>query len=96
MVSAGTRKSEIFTRAVKWPDLPTTEWKEGTEQKMGTMSLPIPASLKPGVYEVATGLFNPEKKQNPPMLGGSRCPLGTLRIVKERDGRTALTFKPMN
>ena len=95
VVALGPGKAGILTRVTKWPDPPTTEWKERTEQKMAAMAVPIPADLKPGAYEARTGLFDPEQKRNPPMLGGGSVPIGTLRIAKGKDGKIAVTFEPI-
>jgi len=93
---ARKRKGDgILTRITKWPDPPTTEWKEKTEQKVSALTVPIPADMKPGVYEVRTGLFNPDQKKNPPMLGGASVPIGALRIAKEESGKFTVTFQSL-
>lgn len=85
----------ILTRITKWPDPPTTEWKEKTEQKVSGLAVPIPADMKPGTYLVRTGLYNPEHKKNPPLLGGATVPVGTLRVSREKGGKVAVTFQPL-
>jgi arylsulfatase A-like enzyme len=94
--SPRARKGDgILTRATKWPEVPAGQWKAGTDYSMGTMAVPIPADMKPGLYDVRTGLYNPEKKENPQMLGGPTMPIGQLRIERGKDGKTVVKFQPI-
>jgi hypothetical protein len=95
-VGRRAKNGGILTRCTQWPEVPAGQWKAGTEYSMGAMPVPIPPEMRPGAYEVATGLYNPEKKENPPMPGGPRVPIGTLRIAKGKDGKIAVTFEPIN
>jgi len=85
----------ILTRKVLWPEVPTTEWKNGTEQELGTMDVPIPDDLKPGKYGIWIGLYNPDKKEQAPVAGGLPVMVGKLTVRKER-GKFELDFTPQD
>lgn len=90
------RDGDIAFRDTTWPDVPTTEWKEGETRVVGPIRVKIPETAGPGEYDVRIGLYNPEKHEPIGMLlrgQGNAVPLGTLRI-KKKDDTVSIGFAP--
>jgi arylsulfatase A-like enzyme len=90
----GPGMQEILSRATRWPDPPTTSWAAGSRQVVGPLRVPIPFNLQ-GRYPVRVGLFSPETKTCPKVLGEAQRVVGKLTVDKPADGLQRLSFEPV-
>ncbi len=89
---------DISLRIVSWPETPAEQWQPGNSYEMPTDVVTIPEWAGAGTYDVRIGLYNPEKREGPPLLdgtGGNAVIAGTLTIERDEGGDvTAATFDP--
>jgi arylsulfatase A-like enzyme len=88
----GPGMQTILSRATLWPDPPTTAWTVGSRRVVGPIRLTIPPSLS-GRYPVRAGLFSPETKSSPAVLGTAQRVVGTLSVDKLPEGGQRLSFQ---
>lgn len=82
----------IVTRATQWPSPPTTEWLRGSKQLVGPLRVPILPTMR-GTYPVRVGLYAPETKTRPTVLGEAQRIVGTLTVGRAAEGRSHLSFE---
>jgi arylsulfatase A-like enzyme len=89
----GPEQRAILTRATVWPDPPTTAWSAGTKRLVGPLPVPIVPGLQ-GTYSVRVGLYDPQTKTRPAVLGEGTRIVGRLTVAKAADGPPAVSFEP--
>jgi arylsulfatase A-like enzyme len=89
----GPQNQAILAHVTLWPDPPTTAWIAGSRHADGPLRVPIPRSLE-GRYPVRVGLFSPESKTRPAVLGEGQRIVGTLIVAKSPGGAPRLSFEP--
>jgi hypothetical protein len=82
----------ILTRATLWPDPPTTTWRAGTRRLVGPLRVPVLPNMQES-YPVRVGLYSPETKTRPAVLGEAHRIAGTLTVRKSPDGRQQVSFQ---
>lgn len=87
---------DISFRVVSWPETPTEQWRPGEVYPMPTDEVTIPEWAGAGTYDVRIGLYNPEKREGPPLLKGTGNSVnaGTLTIERDAATVTAARFEP--
>lgn len=82
----------IVTRATLWPEPPTTTWAAGTKPQVGPLRVPVLPGMQ-GDYPVRVGLYSPESKTRPAVLGDAQGIVGTLTVRKTAEGRQQLFWE---
>ena len=91
----GPQNQAILARVTLWPDPPTTTWIAGSRHVVGPLPATDPRGLE-GRYPVRVGLFSPESKARPAVLGEGQRIVGTLIVAKSPGGEQRLSFAAEN
>jgi arylsulfatase A-like enzyme len=91
------RDGDIAFRVVKWPNMPTTEWRKGSTVKMGPFEVQVPEHCGDGEYAVRVGLYNPDVHKGLQLMRGpsNYVEVGKLTIRRTEEGVRKMKFEPL-
>jgi hypothetical protein len=86
---------DIAFRLVRWPDKATPDWRPGDVVPIAPAVIEVPPKSS-GAHDVVIGLWEPEKKTWPPMVGAFNNSHTVGRLTIERAGADikSIRFQP--
>lgn len=89
------KDADIAFRLVVWPEPATQAWEDGAVVPIGPATIEIPDTAGPGEYAVHIGLYEPEKRLNPPIAPPYTGVVGTLTVAADEHGAVSdVRFTP--